>query len=165
VNLSALDLVIRVSRATAGACEVPAGSNAGPYVERIQRLTGLKKGDPWCACEVRNVGYSALGPLWPVPAIGGCQYLSEWAAEHGILETLPAIGDIFLLWEKVGGTYRFAHTGFIIGQVTAAGWPTHEGNTSGGGSREGWLVAERTRLFKAEDRFVRWVNLLKNGDH
>lgn len=157
---TAIELVLLVCPASVGACECPPNSNAGPYVERIQKLTGLQKGDPWCACELRNVGLTALGKHWPIPAIGGCASLGEWAASRGILVKSPAVGDAFLLWELVSGEHRFAHTGLIIGPATADGWATHEGNTSGAGSTEGWLVGERRRIFKPEDSFIRWAHLV-----
>lgn len=162
MNLSAIELVIRVSRATVGASEVPPASNAGPYVERVQKLTGIPKGSPWCAAQVRNVGYSALGPLWPIPAIGGCQYLHDWAKAKGVVYESPQVGDIFVVWHPE--LKRFGHTGLVVDQVTVDGWLCSEGNTSGGGSREGWLVAERRRFFHPEDRFIRWIELLKKGD-
>lgn len=66
----------------------------------------------------------------------------------------PKVGDIGLLYfPKMG---RFAHTFFVTDPPDATGrWGTIEGNTSGGGSREGWGVFRQRRLFKSQDRFIR----------
>lgn len=151
---TAIDLVLCCSAATEGACESPPGSNAGPYVERILALVGLKKGDPWCIAHVSDVGSSALGNAWPLPLVGGCVTLAEFATAKNILFDTPAIGDVFLIWHPE--LKRFAHGGFVIG----ANHDTRSGNTSGSGSREGWLVGRRTWAFTSQDRFVRWANLL-----
>ena len=37
---------------------------------------------------------------------------------------------------------------------------TYEGNTSGAGEREGWMVASKTRTLGRRDRLIRWVELL-----
>lgn len=153
--LSAVELVLHVARATVGAGEV-GGPNAGPFVERCQKITGNKPPDPWCASFVAMVGVEALGADWPVPKTASCTALGEWAKAQGALYTSPLVGDIFLLHFASLG--RFAHTGFIL---TASDLPrTIEGNTNVDGSREGWLVAERTRRFGLNDRFVRWTKVL-----
>lgn len=160
ITLSPIDLVLRVSAKSDGASEHPANSNAGPYVERVQRVTGNKKGDPWCASEVADTGVIALGKDWPLPLTASCQRLAEFAKEKGIRFLKPERGDVFLVWHEELG--RFAHTGFVVDVHPDGSCTTREGNTSGGGSREGWMKAERVRRFKPEDRFVRWVKLLEN---
>lgn len=157
MNITPIELVLRCCAATEGASETPANTNAGPYVERVLRICGLTKGQPWCACEVANIGTAALKELWPVPRTGGCQALHDWAKRRAILELAPAVGDVFLIWHPELG--RFAHTGFVL-ELKGETARTHEGNTSGGGSREGWIVAHRTRRFKPEDRFIRWASLV-----
>jgi hypothetical protein len=158
ISIEPVELVLRVASATVGATEIPANTNSGPYVERVLALCGLSKGQPWCACEVANVGIAALGTSWPVPHTGGCQALYDWGSKKSIVKVMPQRGDIFLIWHPELG--RFAHTGFIITQKLSGAWKTHEGNTSGSGSREGWIVAERERRFSDRDRFLRWADLL-----
>lgn len=149
------ELVLRCAAATVGACEV--GVNAGPYVERVLKLTGLDKGNPWCAAHVCGVGTAALGASWPVVKTASCVQLSEWARTQGVLTTTPEPGAIFLLhYEKL---HRFAHTGFVV-RKDGESWVTNEGNTSGSGSREGWLVAQRSRRFGPNDRFIHWWKVL-----
>lgn len=158
IQIDPVDLVLRVSAASIGATEVPANSNKGPYVERVLRLVGLEPGNPWCAAEVANAGVNALGDRWPVPRTGGCQLIYEWAKKKGIVHETPARGDIFLVWHPELG--RFAHTG-LVAAIGAGTVTTHEGNTSGAGSREGWLKAERQRAFGPKDVFARWVDALE----
>jgi hypothetical protein len=160
MTISPVELVLRVARATVGACESPPSSNAGPFVERVLKVTGNKAGDPWCAAYVAHIGTTALGRSgWPVLKSAGCQALYEWAEKRGAIATVPSPGDVFLLWYP--SLNRYAHTGFVT-TVGGAGQPcgTIEGNTSGGGSREGWLVAERTRSFGPRDRFIQWAGLV-----
>lgn len=158
VRIAPRDLVLRVAAATVGASEVPANTNAGPFVERCQKVTGNTKGQPWCASFVAMVGEAALGPLWPVVKTGGCQPLHDWALGRGVVHEQPTIGDVFLVWHAELG--RFAHTGFVLAVRPDGNCHTIEGNTSGAGSREGWMVAQRTRRFRPEDRFVRWTELV-----
>lgn len=161
IAIDPIDLVLRVSATGVGGTEVPPNSNAGPFVEPRLALVGLKKGQPWCAADVSFTGHDALKERWPLPLTGGCVVLGEFAAAKKILFDTPAIGDVFLLWELVDGVWRFAHTGFCVKPAASPpAWITHEGNTSGAGSREGWMKAERTRTFGPKDRFVRWANLL-----
>lgn len=153
--ISPVDLVLTVSSAGVGGTEVPVASNRGPFVEPRLKLVGCKPGDPWCAADVAFTGHLALGAAWPLPLTGGCQALYEWAVKHGCIATTPSRGDVFLIWHPELG--RFGHTGFVVNVPASGPCTTHEGNTSGGGSREGWLKAERQRVFKPEDRFIQWT--------
>lgn len=159
ISIDAIDLVLAVSAGGLGGCEVPANSNAGPFVERRLKRVGLPKGQPWCAADVAETGAIALGPRWPLPLTGGCVVLAEFAEKKQVLYDTPKRGDVFLIWHAELG--RFAHTGFNVDQLDTTKWHTHEGNTSGGGSREGWLKAERERVFTPKDRFIRWTELLR----
>lgn len=164
LTLSPIELVLRVSAATVGAGETPPGTNAGPFVERVLGTTGNRAGDPWCAAWVAMVGRTALGDAWPVVRSASCVAIAEWAAAQQcryVAQRVPAqVGDLFLL--HYPALQRFAHVGLVIG-VGADGRTitTREGNTSGAGSREGWLVAERQRVLTPQDRLVRWVDVLR----
>lgn len=153
----AIDIVLRVAAEAEGACESPPNTNSGPFVERVLAGVGLKKGDPWCAAWVYDVGRKALGERWPLPKTGGCAILGEFAQAQGILRGTPEIGDVFLIYHAE--LKRFAHTGFIVGPNN----DTLSGNTSGAGSREGWLVGRRVWRFSPEDRFIRWLSLVKEA--
>lgn len=164
MNIDPIDLLLRVSAKSEGASEVPAGSNAGPYVERVLKRVKLSKGQPWCAAEIADSGVLALESLWPLPLTGGCQELHDFALKHGVLYSSPQRGDVFLIWHPE--LKRFAHTG-IIAAIDATGLATtHDGNTTqkgqtGAASREGWVKAVKQRRFQPEDRFIRWVELVR----
>ncbi|MCC7196365.1 MAG: hypothetical protein IT356_12500 [Gemmatimonadaceae bacterium] len=146
--------VLAAARALRFVREEPVGSNAGQAVEAMLKLTGLGKGQPWCAAFLALVGDAALGARWPLPLTASCVALGTFATAKGCLLTTPAVGDVFLLWyPKLN---RFAHTGLVTGDAGQ----TIEGNTSGGGSREGWGVFERTRTWDARTRFIRWRDLV-----
>jgi len=149
-----IEPVLSAGRALRFVREEPVGSNAGQAVEAFLKLTGLGKGYPWCAAFIAYAGYAAMGKDWPLPLTASCAQLGEFAKGKGVLVDAPAVGDVFLLYYPK--LKRFAHTGF----VTALPGSTLEGNTSGGGSRDGWGVFERSREWKLGDRFIRWRGLL-----
>jgi hypothetical protein len=159
VQIAPSDLVLRVASATVGASEVPAGSNKGPFVEACLASVDLAPGNPWCAAFVYRMGTKALGALWPLPKTGGCQFLYEWATKANAVHEKPQAGDVFLIWETALG--RFGHTGFVLTVKPDGSCVTIEGNTNAGGSREGYIVAEKTRLFSLRDRFIGWAQLVK----
>lgn len=166
--MTPVELVLTVARATLGASEVPSGTNAGPFVERCLAVTGNGKGDPWCASFVAMVGQTAFGKRWPVPLTASCLAVSGWAAQARC-RLAPSegarVGDLFLLWYG-GKLNRHAHIGFVLAVNPDGSIVTIEGNTSKPGdtdparSREGWLVASKTRKLGAKDRLVRWTQLL-----
>lgn len=163
ISLSPVELLLRVSAASVGACESPPNTNAGPYVERVLKRTGNKKGDPWCAAQVTDWGVLALGDAWPVKRSASVQQIADWAltAKCRVIATkVPALpGDLFVLWfSKLN---RFAHIGLVTGVNADGSVKTREGNTSGAGSREGWLVADRTRKLTDADRLIRWTMAMK----
>jgi len=158
VEITPVDLLLRVSAASVGASEHPPNTNAGPYVERVQRRTGNAKGDAWCASQVTDWGVLAFGDAWPVRRTASCAQMGAWAASTGCLVEGPAhVGDLFLIWfPKLG---RFAHVGLVTGVHADGRISTREGNTSGAGSREGWMVADRTRTLSPKDRLIRWTEV------
>ena len=161
-----MELVLRVARATVGACEQPPNSNAGPFVERVLRTTGNKAGDPWCAAWVTMIGVTALGEAWPVKKTASVQQMAEWAEKarcRFVAAKSPAqVGDLFCLYYPK--LKRWAHVGIVTAvEKDGKTIKTVEGNTSGSGSREGWLVAEKTRTLTEADRLIRWVNLVTEG--
>jgi hypothetical protein len=160
ITISPVDLLLRVSAASVGACESPPNTNAGPYVERVLRRTGNAKGDPWCAAQVTDWGVLALGDAWPVRRSASVQQIALWARERQCVHP-PAeaqVGDLFVLWYP--SLNRFAHIGIVIGVNANGTIATREGNTSGAGSREGWVVADRLRTLGTKDRVIRWTTAL-----
>lgn len=163
VTLSPVDLVLRVASATIGAGESPPNTNRGPFVAACLKTTGLPEGHPWCAAYTTRVGLAALGEAWPVLKSASVQQQAEWAAKQGVrlqATKTPALpGDLFCLYYPA--LKRFAHIGFVV-SVAEDGKTvkTAEGNTSGSGSREGWMVAEKTRVLTPRDRLIRWAPLV-----
>lgn len=167
VSIDLIELVLSVEAAKQGASEVPVGSNAGPYVERVQRVTGNAKGDAWCASDCADTGTIALrstGISWPLPLTGGCQELADYALKHGALVATPQRGDLWLAWHESLG--RFGHVGFVL-SVSPDGMhiEVQAGNTimpgQPGNVREGWLNWIRTEPIGPKDRFIRWTLLIQ----
>lgn len=140
--------------------EVPLGSNRGTEIDYFIRECGLepKGAYPWCAAFVGQIGRQALGHRWPVPRTAGVAAIATWAEKGGYLETSAAVGDLFIVWHAE--LDRFAHVGFVV-SLEDGKVGTIEGNTSGGGSREGWGVFARARTLAAKDRCIRWTGGLK----
>ena len=162
MTIDPIDLVLRVAQATLGAGESPPGTNAGPYVERVLKRVGFGKGAPWCAAWVSDVGALALGPQWPVKPSASVVAICEWAKGAGCrleaTKTPARRGDLFALWyPKLG---RFAHIGLVL-RVDPDGRTveTLEGNTSGAGERDGWLVWSKTRTLTRKDCLIRWADV------
>jgi hypothetical protein len=150
VTLAPQDLLLRAVGLTEGIQEVPTGSNGGRAVERILRRTGNRKGEPWCASYVADVGYQLFGHDWPLPNTASCDRLLESARRNGVLVEKPVAGAVFLLMK----TPRDAiHTGFVT-EVLDDGWRTIEGNTNDDGGRDGWGVLRRTRGQKDDPSFA-----------
>lgn len=144
------------------------GPNSGQVVDAFLKSVGLKPGQPWCAAFLSYCGARAFSitgkSTWPVPMAGGCAYLGSWATKKKVLYTTGQPGDLALFYYPK--MKRFAHIGALVAPVPGKPntWITIEGNTSGGGSREGWMVRkfeERVIDPAAGHRFIRWVNLLK----
>lgn len=132
------------------------GSNRGEMVERMQQTVGLLPGTPWCAAFVAACGRGVLGRSWPLPLVGGCASLRDYADGRKVLRGLPEFGAVFLQWHESKG--RHAHTGFVL-QPLAGGWATVEGNTNDTGAREGDGVYLRHRTWGPKDRFIPWWEL------
>lgn len=136
------------------------GDNRGRAVERIQKRTGNRRGDAWCASLVYDAGNGMLGVHWPLPATASCDVLLEYARKHGLLRSAPEPGDVFLLMRA---EHDAIHTGFVT-ELLADGYRTIEGNTNDDGSANGYCVLRRTRGDKADKalrrglsyRYIRW---------
>lgn len=135
--------------------EEPRNSNRGQAVEAFLAASGGNPGEPWCAALVSYCGM--FMPGWPLPLVRGCATLGEAAAKKNLLKTSPARAAVFLL--HYPALNRFAHTGICLLEKGGGVWHTIEGNTNGGGSRDGWGVFERERTFGPADRFIHWWNI------
>lgn len=115
--------------------------NDGPWVEAIQRVTGNKKGDAWCASFVTFVLDIAYRGKNPLARSASCDVMLNDARKKGWITETPEPGDVFLVMKDENDA---VHTGFVtdVGKVSVK---TIEGNTNPGGSREGWGVFARER--------------------
>lgn len=159
VVLSPVELVLGAAALMEGIVEV-GGANAGHAVERIQKRTGNRKGDAWCASYVAEAGAAFLARRWPLVLSGSCDDLLRQARKEGWLKDgPPAIGDVFLVMRTKTDAI---HTGFVTGisRETPGRGPhtvafdTIEGNTNPAGGREGYGVFRRVRG-DADDRALK----------
>lgn len=133
--------VVPVAQLFVGWVRETTGQNDGPWVEAIQRTTGNKKGDPWCASFVNFVLDIAYRDLNPLPATASCDELLAAARAKGWVTEAPEPGDVFLVMKTPTDAI---HTGIITG-VTPVSISTIEGNTNREGAREGNGVWARSR--------------------
>lgn len=140
--------------------ESPAASNAGSWVEAIQRWAGGWKGDAWCAALVYVVGSfgcAAVGKRWPLPRTTRCQALYDYAKAHALIAETPSVGDVYLLLDDAG---RAHHAGFVTDLPTDLTFDETSGNTSDPTkppSREGWGVfPHRRATVRTKYVFVHW---------
>lgn len=133
--------VVPVAELFVGWVRETTGKNDGPWVEAIQRTTGNKKGDPWCASFVNWVLDIAYRDMNPLPATASCDVLLEFARKNQLLTNTPQPGDVFLVMRT---KHDAIHTG-IVTEVKADTVKTIEGNTNREGAREGNGVWARER--------------------
>ena len=133
--------IVPVAELFVGWVRETTGKNDGPWVEAIQRTTGNKKGDPWCASFVNWVLDIAYRDMNPLPATASCDVLLEFARKNQLLTNTPQPGDVFLVMRTKNDAI---HTG-IVTEVRADTIRTIEGNTNREGAREGNGVWARER--------------------
>jgi hypothetical protein len=125
--------------------------NDGPWVEAIQRVTGNKRGDPWCASYVTFCLDIAFRGKNPLVRSASCDVMLSDARKKGWITDKPEPGDVFLVMKHENDAI---HTGFVSG-VGKTSVKTIEGNTNNDGSREGWGVFARERRFNPNLIFIR----------
>lgn len=150
------DIVLTTARAMSFVREVPLGSNAGRWVEAIQRVGNTYKGQPWCAAFVTFVLGVAFKDKPPIPYTASCDAILKCGERWEWIVESPEPGDVFLVMRTPTDAI---HTGFVV-SVQGGFFNTIEGNTSDPGrpaTREGWGVFARTRKLDAgKYRFVRY---------
>jgi len=139
-------LVVEQARRSLGIREL-SGHNDGPLVDEILSSVGLEGTQaPWCAAFIVWVGDKAFGSTLfnPYPrSAWSPTFLNKptWDRQRGGIPLKPA--DVFGIWFNSMG--RVAHVGFV--EKNEGDWlVTIEGNTNGGGSRDGDGVYRRRRL-------------------
>lgn len=83
--------VVAFSRTLVGIREVPAHSNSGPAVHRIQSATGAY-GAAWCVSTVQYEDLHVLGSTYANRTAGVYYYL-DYAQSHGHVVAKPLPGD------------------------------------------------------------------------
>jgi hypothetical protein len=82
--------VVAFARSLVGIAEVPAGSNDGPAVHRIQSSTGAYR-EPWCVSTVQYEDLHVLGSTYAHDTAGVYAYF-EFARAAGDLIAKPVPG-------------------------------------------------------------------------
>lgn len=147
------DTALLIAHSYIGQKEIPAGSNAGEFVEGCLKLVGLGKGYAWCMAFVYRCYHEAaqkLGIENPVPKTAGvlkCLQLTK--KDKVIYKKNATISNI-----KAGSQFimdygkGLGHTGIVVSFNTDGTFTTIEGNTDANGSRTGGMVCLRTRSVK-----------------
>lgn len=134
-------------------------ANRGAWVEAIQRITGNRPGDPWCASFVVVVLMLARGDgKCPVAKSASCDVILADAVKRGLVRKrgeVPEPGDLYLVMKT---STDAVHVGLVTA-VSGRLFSEISGNTNTGGSREGYGVFERVRdLDEGDYTFVKWTN-------
>jgi hypothetical protein len=120
--------------------------NSGPEVDAYLELVRLPPGFAWCAAFVYwcfNVAAANLHALNPCPRTAGALKLYALAPREARLKASdePEPGDVFVIDHGHG----LGHVGFVEEVNDDGTMTTIEGNTNGGGGREGDGVYRRSR--------------------
>lgn len=138
-------LVVNQARSSLGIREL-SGHNDGPLVDEILSSVGLEGTQaPWCAAFIVWLGDKTFGSvLNPYPRSGWSPTFLKnptWNRQGRGVPLQPA--DVFGIWFNSMG--RVAHVGLV--EKNEGDWlVTIEGNTNGGGSRDGDGVYRRRRM-------------------
>ena len=123
------------------------GKNDGVAVEAYLAVTGLKKGNPWCAAFISWV-FAQAG--YPVPRTAWSPAL--FTAKVKTKEIKPA--NVLGIW--FAGLGRIAHVGMV--ERREGDWILSiEGNTSSATSREGDGVYRKRRHIKSICAYADWT--------
>lgn len=151
--------VIKAYSAQLGVREAT-GHNDGVQVEKFLSTVGLGKGYPWCAAFVKYCLLSAgISAASRITGAAASLYRTEYLVYDGQRFLGPALpADVFTLYFP--SLKRIGHTGFFAGWAnrSMATYFTTEGNTNGGGSRDGDGVYRRIRQLGHNTAISRWIN-------
>jgi hypothetical protein len=134
-----------------------AGHNDGPEVERYLRNAALGKGHAWCGAFVKWC-FNQCGLKPPITAWSPTAHNpNNIVMMAGKYRKEPLPGDVFTIYNLQ--MERIGHTGFFHRKVNDSFYETVEGNTSGGGSREGDGVYKLKRSIKTTYSITRWTSI------
>lgn len=154
------------------AYESPRGSNRGPTLAKFFAADNYEPGPrdegyPWCAAAVCCWVQEFLADPVAKPMFGQIDRprtaaafgLIEWGKRAGCLVFTPRQCAPGAYWPNRGDivVFEFSHCGIVdaAARVPARNFTAIEGNTDSQGSREGWEVAKRPRVFSEVRAFVR----------
>lgn len=136
------------------------GNNRGPWVEAMQRVTGGRPGDAWCADFVSFVLAPFFGGRPPIRLTGGCDEMMADAVQQGLELEAPVAPCLFFRLNPADRDDA-VHVGFVV-EVHADGTiSTIEGNTSppprpgDEGARDGGGVYRHAHMKPQGKRFFR----------
>lgn len=131
--------VLDVARLFLHVRELP--GNKGARVEAIQKWSGGRPGDPWCAQWVWMICDLYYGGKAPLPRTGSCDEMLAICVTDGRMTDTPLPGDIYF---RLADPTNAIHVGFVCSPLRENRFVQLSGNTSEDGlSREGTGVFER----------------------
>lgn len=112
--------IVKEAKSLLGIHEIPAHSNIGPDVHRIQSATGAY-GAPWCVSTVQYIWKQVLGTTWAKDT-ANAYYLAEFAHEAGRVIPKPVPGCAVVYHIGAG------HAGTVVAYGGADTFSAIEGN-------------------------------------
>jgi len=138
-----------IARSQIGVEEHPRGSNSGPEVDDYLKSVHLPPGNSWCAAFVSWCVQKATAAIG---GDGGPPQFRGSGSALGLLQANPHLivdepaDEACYVFVHEDSDHVHGHTGFVTGPLGDDGaYPTTEGNTNEGGSREGYGVFARSR--------------------
>lgn len=125
------------------------GFNDATFEARMNQV-GFQKGQAWCAYfselvfkEAYPEKFKELDKLFSGSTIQTFRNFRDAAYPIG---NVPQI-DSLVIWQsyKEGKALTTGHAGIVVSIKSTWEFESVEGNTAGGGSREGWIVARHPR--------------------
>lgn len=133
------------------------GNNDGVEVEMFLKSVGLGKGYAWCAAFVKycllQANVKAAEKINGM-ALSAVNY-SEMVYNKGKKIKDIKAGDVGTLYYP--SLKRIGHTFFIDKEINSSIYESVEGNTNGGGSRDGDGVYRRKRSYNSTYNISRWI--------
>jgi hypothetical protein len=149
--------------------ETPRGSNRSKLIDQWNKSVGAPVGSFWCASFV-----SAMTKAWamtenivfPIKPSASCDDWFDAARASSCISRMPAPGAIGLILSANDGMDA-THI-FILGNPVNNVYPSVEGNSNSGGSRNGYCVAHRDnhRTGRNPDKilYIHWWKLIEHDE-
>jgi hypothetical protein len=120
VKPTVAERIIAEAHELLGIHEIPAHSNLGPDVHRIQSATGAY-GAPWCVSTVQFIVKQVVGHTI-ADGTAGVYYLADYGARHGWVEPRPVLAGPVCY--RIG----FGHAGTVVQVLDSHRFYAVEGN-------------------------------------